>query len=781
MKKLIAGFMTALMTLITVVNPVMAANVGDYPTFLEGDDGALEALVVIGAAAKVGDVVGAIDLASRLAEVGETTVSHSCPGVSGAVTGTRKETVPLNGDLSTVFPASGVLKTAHYSGLLDTKLSWRGTDYDYREQVNFGSVGMSHDLATSMVNGTEKMVIESGDIKYQLVFEKALAGTGSVAVPNYTYPVYINMLGKQFAIVGAASGQLKMLHGSIGTATATTPVVYEDYSIYADLGSGTSGSAWARVIIEDADGNIVEQMTVSQGDSKQSTATGLTVQVNTVRALMDGTIVGADLVVGPTAEGVTKTYDNTADVTSTGTASDRFPGETDWGIQTGTNVITSAASFSAGAIAAGDVIEVIYKPSTTQYLLAGEKVSLPNEYGDLEYEGWNTDKFATVTIAPLGGTLSAYNYSADTQAFGNLGGFEISTDVAGTIVSTANTGFDKAYFLFNYSRTALQVPIFIGFYDSSKQKIIVNGSILAAGSSATTSEYLSKIIDLADAAAGGNGTVSYAFKLIYGNAGDQTYYLNMTAAVNSLAPRNMLASFAGKSASTASLSFQFFNKTAVSTSQAPSFQLGGTSATAEVYEVNATTHGTTRNAGKRSQEIVDDSGVLLQDSSTYGASDKIVFKVPFKALNATVYFGKKGEGVSGDTVECASYPSIPITSALARLDSELTAADKAKNLIAVGGPAVNMVSAAALELDYPTGGQTAADAIGISEGEGAVSVIDSPYADDKVVVLVAGWDVDNTRAACSAVQLFDTKLAGIAASSVVVTGSVGAPVVTEVA
>ena len=153
-----------------------------------------------------------------------------------------------------------------------------------------------------------------------------------------------------------------------------------------------------------------------------------------------------------------------------------------------------------------------------------------------------------------------------------------------------------------------------------------------------------------------------------------------------------------------------------------------------------------------------------------------MFKVPFKDLKAVVYFGKKGEGVSGDTVSYTSYPSIPISSAVARLDSELTTSNKAKNLITVGGPCVNSVTAEALGLSYPTCGAAST----IPEDKGLISVVDSPYTDGKYVLVVAGWEVDNTRAASSAVQLYDTKLAGITSSAVEVTGTVGAPTVTAV-
>ena len=759
--------MTALMALLPLVS---AAELGNYPAFLEDADGTLDALVVIGSAAAVGDVVGAVDIAVRLAEVGKTTTSQTCAGAAAAVEGTRKDNLALNADLSTQFPSSGVLKTAHYSGLADSTFGFRGTDYDYREQVNIGSVSMSHDLATNNVNGTEKMTILSGEVRYQLVFEKALTGTGSVSSPNYTYPVNIQMLGQDFAIVGTGSNQVKMLHGSIGTATATTAIVYGDYSVYSDLGSN---GAWARVIIKDADGNTVDTLTINQGDSKQSTATGLTVQITSVRALMDGTVVGADLVVGPTTEGVTKTYDVTADVTSTGTSSDRFPGETEWGIR-----VASGTFATAGQIAVSDMLEVVYKPSSTQYLVAGEKLSLPNNYGDLEFEGWNTDRFATVTIAPLSGTVSAYNNALDTQAFGNLDGLEISSDVAGTIVSGKNTGYDKAYLLFNYSRTGQQTPVFIGFYDSSKQKIIVNGTIVAQDTAhGSNTEFLSKIIDFSNTTDNAYNQLNYAFKLSYGNAGDQVYYLNVSVRSTAYGgSKNKVINSIGAGKSANTLKFGFMNWTSVSTTQAPTFRLGTTAASSQAYEVNATTHGTARDAGKKSQEIVDDSGLLLQDTQSWGGSDKVVFKVPFKDLKAVVYFGKKGEGVSGDTVSYTSYPSIPISSAVARLDSELTTSNKAKNLITVGGPCVNSVTAEALGLSYPTCGAAST----IPEDKGLISVVDSPYTDGKYVLVVAGWEVDNTRAASSAVQLYDTKLAGITSSAVEVTGTVGAPTVTAV-
>jgi len=783
MKKIIAGFMTALMALLTVSTPVLAANtVADFPGMLAGSDGALNAYVVVGSSAATSDVAGAIDIAVRLPEVGSDEVSLTCSSTS-SVEGTTKDTVGLHELLSAQFPSSAILKTAHYTGLKDESYSWSGsasTTYQYREQVNIAGVQMRHDLALSNVNGTEKMVVETGDIKYQFVFEKDLTHGGKIASPNYTYPINIKLLGTDFAIVGSDTNRVLMLHGSVGTATATSGVTYGDYTVYAVTGVN---AGWATLRIDDADGNEVETLTVDQGSSKSSTTAGITIQVTSVRSLQDGTTY-ADVVVGPTTEGTTKTYDTTADITSSGTSSDRFPGETLWGIKVGTNTLTSAASFATDAkISNGDVIEVEYKPTSTQYLVAGESISLPNDYATLSFEGWNTDTFATITIEKLSGTLSAYNNSDETQAFGNLDGIKISTDVPGSIVSGANNGYSEAYLLFNYTRSFSilsgeatdmvydVLPVMLGFKDTSTDKIIVNGTFPTGNiTHADTQEYISKLL-LADAQY--NATHPYRFnsslKLSYGNSADQAFYMYITV----LGERLIHSIGIGK-VTTSTVNMTWANNSLGSSSQAPSFRLGATVSSAEVTELNVTTEGNVRNAGKKTQEIVDDSGVILLNTESNGASDKVVFKIPFKDLKAKVSFGSQtGTQTTSSSDTYTDYPSIPVTSTIAKLDSEMSSLKTAKHLILVGGPCVNTLVAELAddgEFSYTCDAWPGRDF-------GLIEVIDDGFATGKVVLVVAGTRAEDTRVAASAVQQYDTKLTSETGTSVEVTGSVGSPVV----
>lgn len=764
MKKLIAGFMTAMLSLLAVASPALAASMlGDYPSFLEDAAGALDAYVVVGSAAAVDDVVGAIDIAVRLAEVGKESVSQACAGASGDVDGTSKDSCFLSGALSSCFPSSAVLKTAHFSGLADSTYTWRANEYDYREQVSFAGVAMSHDLAVTNVNGTETMIVESEDVKYQLVFEEQLTGLGSAATPNYTYPVKISMLGQEFQIVGtSAANTVRVLQGSIGTVTATTGLTFGDYTAYSDLGSN---GAWARIVIKDADGNTVDTLLPALSESLQSSAAGLTVMPTAINALMDGTIVGVDLVMGDSTAGIDKTYDVTADTTSTGTASDLFPGETAWGIQVG----SSSFGTTAGTIQVNDILEVVYKPTSVLYLKAGEKISLPNDVAELGFQGWNTDKFVSVTVKPLSGTVSAYWFNETTTVLSNLNGIEISADVSGSLISqTGLNAYSKAYVLFNYtskdSANFAAYPVMIGFYDPSNQKILVNGTFLDVGDAQGVPEYLSAYLNASSLE--GIDQVTYPITVCYSNACDDNHILTITVTAQGRVNVN-----AGNTTDTTNIVMEFRNKTDIQTASSPSWQLGPTAATAETVEINMTTEGSSRQAGKTTQEIVDDSGIITENTNSNGGSETIVLQVPFKALRAKLYFGKLGGGVvSGDSVTYDSFPSIPITSAVAKLDSEIGAAEKAKNIISVGGSCVNSITAEALGLTYPTCG---ADST-IPEDKALISVVDDAFTADKVVVVVAGWEATNTRTASTVLQQFDTLLSGVTASAVEVTSATSA-------
>jgi hypothetical protein len=618
---------------------------------------------------------------------------------------------------------------------------------------------MRHDYGTSGINGTEKMEIESGDVYYEYVFDKALTGTGSISSPNYTYPIYIDLLGKTFAIVGTGDNSVKVLQGSIGTATDKVPVTYGDYSVYSDLGSN---DAWARIIVKDKAGNTVGTKIIDKGSSWDFTDISLTVKVTAVRALSDGTIVGVDLVAGPTGQ-VEKTYDTSADTTSTGTASDRFPGETDWGIRT-----KSGTFATAGQIAVGDTIQVVYQPTATVYLVAGEKLVLPNNYAELGFEGWNTDNFATITVRPVSNLVGYSKANPDTQVASGLNGFEITTDVSHSIGGVVGGNwYSKAYALIKYGNVPTNITVYYGFYDESSGKVLVNATAVLVGSSTVANaEYYTAILNGTDGT--GNAT-TYPFKLRYGGVGDKEFTLKVKFDSRAADIVDVIVN----NGTTDEITYDYENKTALSTSATPEFRLGGTAASAEDTEVSAITEGTSYSIGKASQDVVVDGGIIALSPATYGAADKAVFKIPAKDLKVKVYFGKMGAAApTGVTYNKVS----PIKTAVAKLDTEVTDAMKAAyHIVTVGGPCINKITAAAMNLTYPACGAAST----IPENAAMIEVKDDAFTSGKVVVIVAGWEADNTRLACSVLQNYDAYKSQFGtAKKVKITGTIAAPSIT---
>jgi len=261
--------MAVLMSLVSVAYPVIAAtNLGQYPTFLLNSNGSLNALLVVGASASSEDVLGAADIASTLAQAAAT--STTVPGgTTSNINGIEKNTLDINfGNFTDQFP--NPIRSFHYNGLQTGTISWKGNTYNYHEDVNLAlttpGAYFSHDFATSGINGTETMVVPSGSVGYEYVFDTALnctAGattahnTCGLTTPEYTNPVKIYMLGLPFVIVGIGSNQIEMLSGLVGIATATSGVVSPtgNYTVYSDLGNN---AGWARVIIKDSSGNTVD-------------------------------------------------------------------------------------------------------------------------------------------------------------------------------------------------------------------------------------------------------------------------------------------------------------------------------------------------------------------------------------------------------------------------------------------------------------------------------------------------------------------------------------------
>ena len=109
--------------------------------------------------------------------------------------------------------------------------------------------------------------------------------------------------------------------------------------------------------------------------------------------------------------------------------------------------------------------------------------------------------------------------------------------------------------------------------------------------------------------------------------------------------------------------------------------------------------------------------------------------------------------VSGGTGTATYEQVVPIMDNIARLDTdpEIETAKTEKNLILVGGPAVNRLTAQALGLSYPTYGEAST----IPEDAAVIKLVNDAFTTGKVALIVAGWEAENTQAACSVLQKYD--------------------------
>jgi len=170
---------------------------------------------------------------------------------------------------------------------------------------------------------------------------------------------------------------------------------------------------------------------------------------------------------------------------------------------------------------------------------------------------------------------------------------------------------------------------------------------------------------------------------------------------------------------------------------------------------------------------LDYYGTYVERDTSDSSQATVTIWYPDEQVYARVAIGENPTWtttVAGEEVK----QYVPITQAVALLDTEVTDLHKQSNLILVGGPAINRLTADVYNLTYPTyGAQALAQNITypVPEGKAIIEVLDSPYADGKVVVVVAGWEAGNTRAATSVLQRYETLLADIDASKVIVEGT----------
>lgn len=169
----------------------------------------------------------------------------------------------------------------------------------------------------------------------------------------------------------------------------------------------------------------------------------------------------------------------------------------------------------------------------------------------------------------------------------------------------------------------------------------------------------------------------------------------------------------------------------------------------------------------------DRYGVLVTKDTA--EQDVFTIEYPDEQLTAGVAIGSNpvftvSEATGATTVKEA----VPVTTPIAKLDTEITSADKSeKNLILVGGPCANDIVMELLNTAWNVTNACDAWLEGrYVEGESIIKLIDNAFGTGTAALIVAGTTADDTREAAQVLMQYDTKLAGISGTSVKIKGNV---------
>jgi len=156
--------------------------------------------------------------------------------------------------------------------------------------------------------------------------------------------------------------------------------------------------------------------------------------------------------------------------------------------------------------------------------------------------------------------------------------------------------------------------------------------------------------------------------------------------------------------------------------------------------------GTTDVSSRDFDNLFADGIIIYDPEQNADGAGKIVIDYPAEAVDGNVIVTGPGSVTTSLVYSSVTVNSVAGQSVI-KLDTEVT--DPAsRNLILVGGPAVNRLTAQAMGLNYPTTGAES----GIPEGAALIRLVENAFGGSNSALVVAGWEAEDTRAATSVLQ-----------------------------
>lgn len=669
-----------------------AADLADFPQPFISANGVADVAIIVGADAKAEDTIAATDIQSALVvPLGGTTTT---------VAGGETKDIPLGRALNdATYGWSSNLTDSEIPSLIDGEITIQigdvSGDYNVHEEVAFASsaqitTGLNVSTPSDDFKDDVYLFLQPDSVVYKYVFDESLKEGNYISNATTDDPVVLTILGKEVEITSATSNSITARVGEKFTlAVGESKEVNGKTLTLREVGSDGSISV-------DVDG---ESKIIGAGNTV--TINGLRVKNHArIYTTAPNGVSQATIIAGSKT---TKTYKS----------GDEFIGQDendpDW------------VWYFSGLDTNSPTIEVQFDQTwddQDEALKVGDTLMLPNDYvtvtvdslTDGVWQDFLIEKDSTELRNSTGGTGSEVGAKVTTTSQPVLK-FWADDDNANDGFTVCGKDTDTFYV---YTNSSGYGAIYYWDYDAS----VASNNPRYCGNFSTTQTVTVKYDDT---------RLNLKFAPINKNLG--AFKFNLTSGGDTITQS------IGFTSNFTTNNFGFGTK-------------DGSAQAGDIVVFNAPGPGSTKNIGTWEENTLTIDGIRIYDPNNFGDSNKVKFALPRDVgTDFRVNVIVTGQGSSVAKTGGTQFTKPPSATFL---DTQIDTI-KDRNIISVGGSAVNRVTAEILGLPYPTYGTDEAwqTATGITgEGQAIIKLVDSPYTSGKVAMIVAGWrGVDTQRAA----------------------------------
>ncbi|MDH3352937.1 MAG: hypothetical protein OEL87_00635 [Nanoarchaeota archaeon] len=684
MKKIFRKAITVLGSAALIGMTVGAASAASYPTPFTSNTA-----IVVGANAAPSDNIAASSVASNLDAASTTTAVTTLTGA----TGVTEDEVALGGNISTTTAGAtskitATLTDSKIDSLLDTKISWDdggasgADDYNIHEEIIVGDTSIK---TTFDDNDFAELLAMTNDksIEYRYVFDDAFNVTG-VGTTNAD-DLYLTLLGKQYEIDAM-------------TATSITVVTSEKVSLAIGESVTVDGKTFTVDDIFDGSVQVNGEIITTSNTKKIG---GIQVNVDSVGYHANSPELSKTIL--KIGKDITKTYSD----------GEEYIGEDEddpmwvWSI--------SDPSTAAGYI--GVKYNQKQTRDTDDVVYEGGSYMLPENFGEVKFEGTTDVTYEDFKI-----------YFDDAEDLWN------STD----LTSTAQTQDAPVLVIESVDGTKDAIQLSTASQETSK--MYLRWAAYTAGTEANTTDGALEVF-YSDV----DGTVQDAIKPRYStkyNAANTSTTTVSTQDIGDLIVGDTTVAM-NASVTNGNLRITFIDGEAA---QPFTVDVGGVNLTATAgslkwfgADVEATDKedglagdllvaGTS--VGTYDNDIMTTNGQIIKTPESNLDNDEVIFSVPSDRV-----FAKVSVVAGGDAATTTEAGVMTV------MDNAVSSV-AGKNLIVIGGSAINSVAADLLGSAYA--GAAFTSATGVASGEFLIQSFDRA---GKTALLVAGYNAADTEKA----------------------------------